>query len=53
MILIKVSKIDIFQCLANFLIKFLIISLLHVYIRTGGCPPELNFLCCSNYRLAN
>lgn len=54
MILIfQVSKVYIFQCLANFLIKFLIISVLHVYIRTGGCPPELNLLYCSNYRFAN
>ena len=53
MILILVSKVYIFQCLANFLIKFLKISVLHVYIRTGGCPPELNLLYCSNYRLAN
>lgn len=54
MILILVSKVYIFQCLTNFLSKFLIISVLHVYIRTGRvAPPELNLLYCSNYRLAN
>ena len=47
MILIWVSNIYIFQCLTNFLSKFLIISVLHVYIRTGGCPPELNLLYCN------
>lgn len=38
MILIWVSKVYIFQCLTNFLSKFLIISVLHVYIRTGESP---------------
>lgn len=38
MILIWGSKVHIFQCLTNFLSKFLIIRVLHMYIRTGESP---------------